>query len=144
MSVADCANIPATKQTRQATTAQTNCRLIVVSRSPMLRTKGCRILSNRSTSSCRVRRERPARRREGVCSKASWNSSTVHDNEDLGPDITTGWQKIQCAACRAVGYGLRRSTHSNPLSMRFLKTSQTAFLELATASAWARRVSSKS
>ncbi len=61
----------------------------------MLRTKGCCILSKRSTSSCRVCRERPVRRREGVCSKASWNSSTVHDNEDLERDITTGWQKIQ-------------------------------------------------
>ena len=30
-----------------------------------------------------------------MCSKASWNSPTVHDNEDLERDITTGWQKIQ-------------------------------------------------
>ena len=87
----------------------------------MLRTKGCCILSSRSTSSCRVRRERPARRREGVCSKASWNSSTVHDNEDLEPDITTGWQKIQCAARRAgVRYGLHILRHSfcSRLAMR--------------------------
>ena len=32
----------------------------------------------------------------------SSNSSTVHDNEDVEPDITTGWQGVQCAARRAV------------------------------------------
>ena len=56
-----------------------------------------------------------------MCSKASWNSSTVHDNEDLEPDITTGRQKIQCAARRAgVRYGVHILRHSfcSRLAMR--------------------------